>query len=172
MQSQCIHDLYAPCSAFRVFYLHTQTAVGAGDIGTWRTAVIFIMGKTRRPPIWAPGRDKDGAGSDLPFYICACDTCFQFQEPVIINIFSSTWQVAGEVVITEPYHACTEPTNAEEIKGKIALMVRGECMFIDKVSSLCLPIQRPTAPSSVGGGCRWHQKVSAVTKCLFISSKW
>ena len=44
------------------FYRHAQTAVDAGDMRTWRTVVILIMGKTRRPPIWAPCWNQDGAG--------------------------------------------------------------------------------------------------------------
>ena len=50
---------------FTHVYLHTQTAVDAGDIHTWQTTVIFITGKSRRPRIWAPCRNKDGAGSGI-----------------------------------------------------------------------------------------------------------
>ncbi|XP_072015808.1 ER degradation-enhancing alpha-mannosidase-like protein 3 isoform X2 [Amphiura filiformis] len=52
--------------------------------------------------------------------------------------------VAGEVVIAEPYHACHDLSNADQIKGKIALMVRGECMFIDKARKI-------EAAGAVGG---------------------
>ena len=34
-------------------------------IHTWRITVILIMGKTRRPPIWALCWDKNGAGSGI-----------------------------------------------------------------------------------------------------------
>ena len=40
-----------------------QTAVDVDGIRTWRTTVILIMGKTWRPPMWAPYRDENGAGS-------------------------------------------------------------------------------------------------------------
>ena len=50
---------------FTRVYLHTQTAVDAGDIRTWRTTVILITGKSRRPPIWAPCWDKYGTGSGI-----------------------------------------------------------------------------------------------------------
>ena len=53
-------------------------------------------------------------------------------NPIYIHYF----QVEGEVVIAEPYHACTDLVNEKELKGKIALMVRGECMFVDKVSAV------------------------------------
>ena len=64
-QNQWVHDLCTPCSVLRVFYLHAQTTVDAGDMRTWRTVVILITGKTRRPPIWATCRDKNGPGSAL-----------------------------------------------------------------------------------------------------------
>ena len=68
-QNQCVHDLCAPCSVSRIFYLHAQTAVDASDIGTYQTVVNLITRK--RPPIWAPCRDNDGAGSGLSgVYIC------------------------------------------------------------------------------------------------------
>ena len=47
---------------FMCVYIHAQTAVDAGDIRTWRITVILITGITQRPPIWAPCRDKNGAG--------------------------------------------------------------------------------------------------------------
>ena len=50
---------------FTRVHLHTKTAVDAGGIRTWRTMVILIMGNTRRPPIWAPCRNKDGIGSGI-----------------------------------------------------------------------------------------------------------
>ena len=50
---------------FTHVYLHAQTAVDAGDIRMWRTTVILITGKTRRPPIWTPCRHQDDAGSGI-----------------------------------------------------------------------------------------------------------
>ena len=47
--NQCVHDLCKPCCVLRVFYLHAQTAIDAGAIGTWQTMVILIMGNTQRP---------------------------------------------------------------------------------------------------------------------------
>ncbi|XP_071802032.1 ER degradation-enhancing alpha-mannosidase-like protein 3 [Asterias amurensis] len=40
--------------------------------------------------------------------------------------------VPGAVVVVDPYNACTEPKNKAELKGKIAVLQRGDCMFIDK----------------------------------------
>ena len=54
---------------FRHIYLYTETAVDAGDIRTWRTTVILIMGKPQRSLIWAPYRDKNGAGSGISLYL-------------------------------------------------------------------------------------------------------
>ena len=45
--------------------IFAQTAVDAGSIRTWQTTIILITGKPRRPPIWAPCRDKNGAGSGI-----------------------------------------------------------------------------------------------------------
>ena len=50
---------------FTHVYLHAQTAVDAGDIRTWQTTVILITRETRRPPIWSPCRNQDGAGSGI-----------------------------------------------------------------------------------------------------------
>ena len=78
-QNQCAHDLCPPCGVLRVFYLRAQTAVDAGDIPTWRTVVILIMGKTWKPPIWAPcwGKNNTGYGISLvhlciPLKCCTC----------------------------------------------------------------------------------------------------
>ncbi|XP_078263747.1 ER degradation-enhancing alpha-mannosidase-like protein 3 isoform X1 [Rhinoraja longicauda] len=40
--------------------------------------------------------------------------------------------VRGFVAKCEPYNGCSEVTNHESIKGKIALMQRGHCMFAEK----------------------------------------
>ncbi|XP_067893537.1 ER degradation-enhancing alpha-mannosidase-like protein 3 [Heterodontus francisci] len=40
--------------------------------------------------------------------------------------------VRGFVAKGEPYNGCSEITNPESIKGKIALMQRGHCMFAEK----------------------------------------
>ncbi|XP_051868114.1 ER degradation-enhancing alpha-mannosidase-like protein 3 [Pristis pectinata] len=40
--------------------------------------------------------------------------------------------VRGFVAKCEPYNGCSEVTNPETIKGKIALMQRGHCMFAEK----------------------------------------
>ena len=48
--------LYASCS---------DRTEDAGSKRTWRTRVILISGKTWKPPIWAPCRDKDGTGSGI-----------------------------------------------------------------------------------------------------------
>ena len=58
---------------FMHVHLHARTAVDAGDICTWRTTVILITGQTRRPPIWAPCRNQDGAGSGISgVYLWSC----------------------------------------------------------------------------------------------------
>ena len=38
----------------------------------------------------------------------------------------------GELVVAQPYKACKPLTNAAAVKGKLVLLERGDCMFIDK----------------------------------------
>ena len=64
---------------FTCVYLHAQTTVDAGDIRTWRTTVILMTGKTQRPQIWAPCRNKDGAGSGISLaYLWLCQRYSRF----------------------------------------------------------------------------------------------
>lgn len=45
--------------------------------------------------------------------------------------------IKGKVVIGEPYKMCSgDIVNRQELKGKIVLVERGNCMFIDKVNRL------------------------------------
>lgn len=42
--------------------------------------------------------------------------------------------VKGRTALVEPFHACSELLmHKNYLKGKIALIERGECMFVDKV---------------------------------------
>ena len=66
---------------FTHVWLHVQTAVHASNTRTWLTTIILITGKTRRPPIWAPWRDQDGAGSGISgVYICDVFIKYGFSE--------------------------------------------------------------------------------------------
>ncbi|XP_077987220.1 ER degradation-enhancing alpha-mannosidase-like protein 3 [Glandiceps talaboti] len=40
--------------------------------------------------------------------------------------------IFAEVVVADPYRACTELNNADEAAGRILVVERGDCMFIDK----------------------------------------
>lgn len=42
----------------------------------------------------------------------------------------------GFVAKAEPYSGCSEVTNSENIKGRIALMQRGQCMFAEKARNV------------------------------------
>lgn len=44
--------------------------------------------------------------------------------------------MGAEVIIAEPFKACSSLANAEELKHRIAVIERGECMFIDKVQKI------------------------------------
>lgn len=52
-----------------------------------------------------------------------------FTEPL-----SSVGPTSGVLVATEPADACSDLTNAGSISGKIALIDRGTCYFVDKVT--------------------------------------
>lgn len=41
-------------------------------------------------------------------------------------------QVRGFITVAEPYSGCAEITNAEYVRGHIALLQRGQCMFAEK----------------------------------------
>lgn len=43
-------------------------------------------------------------------------------------------KVTGKVVIANPLSACTELNDVDKLKGRIVLVIRGTCMFIEKVS--------------------------------------
>lgn len=40
--------------------------------------------------------------------------------------------VTSKSVFAKPFHLCTDLQNKEEINGKIAIVERGECTFVDK----------------------------------------
>lgn len=48
------------------------------------------------------------------------------------RILSGNKKVTAEVVIVQPFKACTSINSPDEIKGKIAIVERGDCMFVDK----------------------------------------
>lgn len=43
-------------------------------------------------------------------------------------------KITGKVVFTFPSTACTDLHNADKLIGKVAIMGRGNCMFIEKVN--------------------------------------
>ena len=49
------------------------------------------------------------------------------------------FQISAEISVGEPYKGCATLSNAEDLKHRIAVLERGECMFIDKV--LWSPLQ-------------------------------
>ena len=65
-QKNCIYYFEAPFSFLGLFHLHAQTAVDAGDICPWQTTVEKLW----IPQAWACCRNKNGADSGTPLYIC------------------------------------------------------------------------------------------------------
>lgn len=45
-------------------------------------------------------------------------------------------QMKGSILKATPYTACSEITNGEELRGQIALALRGDCMFAAKARRL------------------------------------
>lgn len=48
------------------------------------------------------------------------------------TILTGNKKVTAETVIVQPFKGCTNLNSVDEIKGKIAIMERGDCMFVDK----------------------------------------
>ncbi|XP_059157646.1 ER degradation-enhancing alpha-mannosidase-like protein 3 [Physella acuta] len=44
--------------------------------------------------------------------------------------------VIGNVVVARPIKGCTDIENGDEVNGKIVIVERGECMFVDKARSI------------------------------------
>lgn len=42
-------------------------------------------------------------------------------------------QILGHVAVVQPYDACRPLQNPRDLEGKIGLLERGSCMFMDKV---------------------------------------
>lgn len=47
-------------------------------------------------------------------------------SPDIVN------SVTSKAVFAKPFHACTDIENKDELVGKLAIIERGECTFVDK----------------------------------------
>ena len=49
------------------------------------------------------------------------------------SMFQPASQAKGTLVKAEPLNACTDLANPGAVKGHIVVMLRGDCMFIEKV---------------------------------------
>jgi len=45
-------------------------------------------------------------------------------------------QVKGRVGVADPLRVCGDLLNPEYLRGRIAIMERGDCMFVEKVSEI------------------------------------
>lgn len=52
-----------------------------------------------------------------------------------VSVFARV-KVRGFVTVAEPYTGCAEITNAEYVRGHIALLQRGQCMFAEKARNI------------------------------------
>lgn len=55
---------------------------------------------------------------------------------LILSFFVFSKQTRGFVATIKPYNGCSEITNPEAVKEKIALMQRGQCMFAEKARNI------------------------------------
>lgn len=58
---------------------------------------------------------------------------YQFEEGSFTKLLEETGPITGEVVYVEPNLACDDLSNAAALDGKIALIDRGTCFFVDKI---------------------------------------
>lgn len=42
----------------------------------------------------------------------------------------------GHVGVADPLRVCADIVNPEHIKGRVAVVERGDCMFVEKVSDV------------------------------------
>ena len=71
-------------------------------------------------------------------------------------------------MVVDPYNACTEPKNKADLKGKIAVLQRGDCMFIDKVSIVYLKVITLRTNGRLWDP-RWQQTFQVNFHCLCSS---
>lgn len=45
-------------------------------------------------------------------------------------------QISGQVVFAQPFRVCSDLENADKMKGKIVIMERGDCMFVEKARKI------------------------------------
>jgi mannosidase alpha-like ER degradation enhancer 3 len=45
-------------------------------------------------------------------------------------------QVRGRVGVADPLRVCEDVLNPEHIRGRVAIVERGDCMFVEKVSDV------------------------------------
>ena len=60
--------------------------------------------------------------------------------------------------IGEPFKGCSALTNADDLKHRIVVLERGECMFIDKVLLKQLTANRVTL-SLIAPTYKWREKI-------------
>ena len=68
---------------------------------------------------------------DLQILTIKC-FCFKTFTSCEIMFCLFVFQMSAEVSMGEPFKACSPLTNGEELKHRIAVLERGDCMFIDK----------------------------------------
>ena len=51
--------------------------------------------------------------------------------------------ITGILHLAEPFKGCSEIINSDRVRGKIAILERGECMFVDKVGISVINVRLP-----------------------------
>ncbi|CAL4108106.1 unnamed protein product, partial [Meganyctiphanes norvegica] len=63
-------------------------------------------------------------------------TTIQARPALFGMVFDGNMEVEGKVIAASPLRACGEVHNSDEVTGKIVLVERGECEFIEKARRL------------------------------------
>lgn len=55
---------------------------------------------------------------------------------VICTVLRYVLQVKGRVGVADPLRVCEDVLNPEHIRGRVAIVERGDCMFVEKVRAM------------------------------------
>jgi hypothetical protein len=71
-------------------------------------------------------------------------------------------QVKGRVAVADPIRACGDVLNPEHVRGRVAIVERGDCMFVEKVrvQYLCIVV---TALLTIASKCFLISSVPSAT---------
>uniref|UniRef100_T1IVL0 alpha-1,2-Mannosidase n=1 Tax=Strigamia maritima TaxID=126957 RepID=T1IVL0_STRMM len=113
----------------RIQLLHTSAH--AESINDAKEGLLFMQEMTELSQAQAQQTDKNPR---VVFFIS------EDQKKVVLNAgpaqfgsdLSRSDKLLGQMAFAEPFRSCEELKNPQEVEGKIGLVERGDCMFVDK----------------------------------------